>query len=120
MTVAFWSDSRRGQFQAHLEAQLGVDIAQSGSSSKQELGLTGKGTCQSSALFLTVGEFFGFVVEDVVDLRAAWPAPARQIGSQIGPAVVLVMRRSDVGVSVHMREERKVLEGHADVAIFGL
>ena len=104
------------KFQPHFVSQLGVDIAQ-GVVEQQDVGVTDKSPGQCRALLLSIGQFARRMAEHVTDLEQLCNRLnlSRDLGCIRLPrrqrACNIVTRR-------HVRKQRKILEGHADSALF--
>jgi hypothetical protein len=105
------------QLKAHLEAQLGVDIAQ-GIVEQQQFRRTRQRARQRRALLLAVRQLARRVGEHLVDLQQPGDA-LDAFANGRGRHAPRRQRTRDVVERGHVREEREVLEGHADAAVIG-
>ncbi len=105
------------QLEAHLVAQLGIDIAQ-GIVEQQHRGAGCQRAGERGALLLPVGERARQVAQHMLDLqqRRHLLDPPGHLGSA---QAARAQRARDVVERAHVRIEREVLERHADVAILG-
>ena len=104
------------QLEPHLETQLRIDVAQR-IVEQQDAGFRGKRARQGGALLLAVGQFARRVAQHVVDLQELRHLGDAGLHGLFGLALG-AQRGGDVLDRRHVREEREVLEGHADAAVF--
>ena len=106
------------QFQAHLEAQFGIDVAQR-VVEQEHRRRTGKRPRERRTLLLAVGKRPRLVRKHMADLQ--------QLGDALDAGLYRAwrrllrrQRRRDVVEGAHVREEGEILEGHANAAKFGI
>ena len=106
-----------GDFGAHLEAGLGVEVGE-GLIEQKQLGLADDGAAERDPLALAAGEGGGFAVEtggEIEDLRGVLDP---LVNFRPGKMPEL-QPEGHVLIDRHVRVERVVLEDHGDVAVLG-
>ena len=102
----------------HLDPQLGIQVAE-GFVHQQDFRLDDEGPGQRDALLLSTGELVRHPVLQLVDLHET--QEFERLGLDLVPRILPVLQAErDVALDRQVREDRIVLEHHADVALAGV
>ena len=109
---------QKGQFCAHVPAQLGIEVGQ-GFIEQEDLWLPHDGPPDRHALSLTARKFFGLAFEQVFNVEDLGGRGDFAVDFGLG-ATCQSQGKRQVLCHVHVRVQRIVLKNHGDVAGHGM